>query len=40
MGLFHCIQSLFDGKRTRKILEFVFISSLVVIVIYLIGSGL
>jgi len=40
MGLFHCIQSLLDGKSTGKILEFVFISSLVVIVIYLIRSGL
>jgi hypothetical protein len=40
MGLFHCIQSLFDSKRTGKILEFVFISFLVIIVIYLIGSGL
>ena len=40
MSLFHYILSLFDGKNTGKILEFVFISSLVVIVIYLIGSGL
>ncbi len=39
MGLFHCIQSLLDGKKIGKILEFVFITSLVVIVIYLIGSG-
>jgi len=40
MGLFHCIRSLFDGKNTGKVLEFIFISSLLVIVIYLIGSGL
>ncbi len=40
MSLFHSIRSLFDVKNTGKILEFFFISSLVVIVIYLIGSGL
>ncbi|MFQ5841184.1 MAG: hypothetical protein ACE5I8_02005 [Thermodesulfobacteriota bacterium] len=40
MSLFHYIQFLFNGKNTGKILEFIFISSLVVIVIYLIGSGL
>ena len=39
MGVFHSIRSLFDGKNTGKILEFIFISTLVVIVVYLIGSG-
>jgi Kef-type K+ transport system membrane component KefB len=38
MGLFHCLRSLFEGKNAGKILELVFISTLVVIVIYLIGS--
>jgi len=40
MGLFQYIRSLFDRKSRGKILEFFFITSLVVIVIYLIGSGL
>jgi len=40
MGLFHCIRTLFARENTGKILEFFFISFLVVIVIFLIGSGL
>jgi len=40
MSLFHCIRTLFASKNTGKILEFFFISFLVVIVIFLIGSGL
>ncbi len=40
MGVFGYIRFLFDRKATGKILEFVFVTSLVVIVIYLIGSGL
>ena len=40
MSLFYCIRSLFYGMNAGKILEFVFVSSLVVVVIYLIGSGL
>jgi len=40
MALFLCIRSLIDGKKPGKILEFLFISILVVIVVYLIGTGL
>ncbi len=40
MGLFGYIRFIFDRKTTGKILEFAFVTSLVVIVIYLIGSGL
>jgi hypothetical protein len=40
MGLIHYIRSRFDGINKGKTLEFGFITLLVVIVIYLIGSGL
>jgi len=40
MGLIHYIRSVFDGIKKGKALEFGFITVLVVIVIYLIGSGL
>jgi hypothetical protein len=40
MGLIQYIRSLFDGANKGKAFEFGFITLLVVIVIYLIGSGL
>jgi hypothetical protein len=40
MGLIQYIRSLLDGVNKGKAVEFGFITVLVVIVIYLIGSGL
>ncbi len=40
MNLIHHIRSLFDTTNKGKALEFTFITVLVVVVIYLIGSGL
>jgi hypothetical protein len=40
MGLIQYLRSLFDGITKGKAFEFGFITLLVVIVIYLIGSGL
>jgi hypothetical protein len=40
MNTIRRIRSLFDGTNRGKALEFCFITFLVVIVIYLIGSGI